>query len=196
MARKAGRSPEDTRRALLDAAAAVIRTRGVAASLDEIARAAGVSKGGLLYHFATKDDLVRALAQDLFDAFRAEVTAALDPADQAPGRLTRAYVRASLAAAHDDVAARESITLVAQLNSFPEIVELARADTAGWFDDLRADGLPDHVLLLVVSAADGASTAPMWGGALPPAGVRLLERQLVDLTRDEDLWPRIDPGSR
>ena len=62
MARTAGRAPDQTRRALLDAAARVVRERGVSARLDEIAQAAGVSKGGLLYYYANKDELLDALA--------------------------------------------------------------------------------------------------------------------------------------
>lgn len=182
MPRKAGRGPQETRRALLDAAGTVIRTSGIAASLDEIAKAAGVSKGGLLYHFPAKDALVRTLAQDLLDAFRTEVHAALDPADTAPGRLTRAYVRASLDTSYDEVAVRENIALIAQLISIPEIAELARADAERWDRDLRADGLPGPVVTLVVAAADGASTAPLWGAGIDVTAARELEQQLLDLT--------------
>ncbi|GAB3148729.1 TetR family transcriptional regulator [Amycolatopsis stemonae] len=182
MPRKAGRSPEETRRALLDAAGSVIRTRGISASLDDIAKAAGVSKGGLLYHFPAKDALVRTLAQDILDTYRAEVLAALDPADRAPGRLTRAYVRASLDTSYDEVAVRENIALVAQLISIPEIAEIARADAEKWNDDLREDGLPDHVVTLVIAAADGASTAPLWGVGLEVAAARKLEEQLIAMT--------------
>jgi AcrR family transcriptional regulator len=193
MARKAGRAPEETRRALLDAAAAVIRTRGVAASLDEIAREAEVSKGGLLYHFASKDDLVRALAHDLLGTFRTQVAAVADPADQAPGGLVRAYVRACLASTHDEVALRDSAALVTQLSTLPEIAELARADARRWTAELHADGLPEHVVSLVVAAADGASTAPLWGGTVSRAEARLLEHQLVRLTLDQGLWPHLEP---
>ncbi|MFC5286495.1 TetR/AcrR family transcriptional regulator [Actinokineospora guangxiensis] len=193
MARKSGRTPEETRRALLDAAATVIRDRGMAASLDEIARVAAVSKGGLLYHFATKDDLVRALAQDMLEAFRAQVAAAADPADTAPGRLTRGYVRACLASAHEEAALREAVALVARLHSFPEVADLARDDTRRWTEDLRADGLPDHVLALVVAAADGAGIAPLWGGVVPSVEARMLERQLLHLTLDRRLWPHLLP---
>ena len=193
MARKAGRPPQATRRALLEAAGAAIRARGPAASLEDIARHAGVSKGGLLYHFATKDDLVRALAEDMLAAFRAQVVAAADPADTAPGRLTRGYVRACLASAHEEDALRQSVALVAQLHSFPEVADLARDDTHRWTEDLRADGLPDHVLALVVAAADGASIAPLWGGVVPGVEARLLERQLLHLTLDEGLWPHLLP---
>ncbi|MEU0794505.1 TetR/AcrR family transcriptional regulator [Amycolatopsis sp. NPDC005961] len=184
MPRKAGRSPEETRRALLDAAGTVIRTRGVPASLDDIAKAAGVSKGGLLYHFPAKDALVRALAQDILDTFRAEVLAALDPEDTRAGRLTRAYIRASLDTSYDEVAVRENIALIAQLISIPEIAALARADAERWDRDLHDDGLPDHVVTLVVAAADGASTAPLWGVGLAVAAARRLEQQLLDLTSD------------
>lgn len=184
MPRKAGRSPEETRRALLDAAGTAIRTRGVSASLDDVAKAAGVSKGGLLYHFPAKDALVRALAQDILDTYRAEVLAALDPGDTRPGRLTRAYIRASLDTSYDEVAVRENIALIAQLISIPEIAGLARADAERWERDLHDDGLPDHVVTLVVAAADGASTAPLWGVGLEVAAARKLEQQLIDLTLD------------
>lgn len=183
MPRKAGRSPEETRRALLDAAAKVIRTRGVSASLDDIAREAGVSKGGLLYHFPAKDVLVRTLAQDILDTFRTEVREALDPADTSPGRLTRAYVRASLDTSQDEVAIRENIALIAQLMSIPEVAGLARADAGQWERELHDDGLPAHVVTLVVAAADGASTAPLWGVGIDVAAARKLEQQLLDLTR-------------
>jgi TetR/AcrR family transcriptional repressor of nem operon len=48
---------------LLDAAVSAIRHRGYAgASVDEICRAAGVSKGAFFHHFRSKDDLAAAAA--------------------------------------------------------------------------------------------------------------------------------------
>jgi AcrR family transcriptional regulator len=68
MGRSVSRSA--TRRRLLDAAVAVVRREGPRAlTLDAVAAEAGVSKGGLLYHFATKDDLVDALIEDWRDSF-------------------------------------------------------------------------------------------------------------------------------
>ena len=44
---------------ILDAAEELICTRGIAGfTLDGVAQAAGVSKGGLLYHFRSKDSLI------------------------------------------------------------------------------------------------------------------------------------------
>ncbi|MCG8915235.1 TetR/AcrR family transcriptional regulator [Actinokineospora sp. PR83] len=196
MPRKAGRSAEDTRRALLDAAGAAVRARGVSASLDDIARQAGVSKGGLLHHFASKDELVRALAEDLLAGFRADVTAAVDPADTGPGALTRAYVRVCVEFARDDVAVREIQPLISHLSTIPEVAEIARADARRWRDDLRGDGLPDHITALVAAAADGISAAPDWSTPLDDSALRGLEAVLLALTTDTRLWDHLDvvPG--
>lgn len=48
---------------LLTAAGAAFRRHGVAASLDDIARSAGVGIGTLYRHFPTRNDLVAALVQ-------------------------------------------------------------------------------------------------------------------------------------
>ncbi|OLR93520.1 TetR/AcrR family transcriptional regulator [Actinokineospora bangkokensis] len=191
MPRKAGRSPEDTRRALMTAAAAAIRTGGLSVPLGGIATAAGVSKGGLLYHFPTKDSLVLALAQESVDTFRAEVLAAVDPDDTAPGRLCRAYVRACLDTLDDDQAVRNNLALVAQLLTDPAVADLLAADARRWNADLAADGLPRPILDLVVAAADGASVAPIWAATLQPGPLVGLRRVLLALTSDEALWERL-----
>ena len=58
--------PERTREALLDAAKAILIEQGPARlTLEAVAAQAGVSKGGLLYHFPSKSALVDGLAQRL-----------------------------------------------------------------------------------------------------------------------------------
>ena len=193
MPRVAGRTREDTRRALLDAAGACLRARGTSATLDHIAKHAGVSKGGLLHHFATKDDLVRALAQDLFDRFRANVLAAVDPADTAPGRLTRAYIRVSAAFSHDQRTFRDLVPLISHLVAIPEITDLAEADTRRWHDDLATDGLPPHITDLVIAAADGISTVPSWNNHSNPEALRNLEALLLALTTNATAWDHLAP---
>ena len=58
--------PPLARERVLDAFEAIlIDEGGRAATLDAVARRAGVSKGGLLYHFASKDDLAAGLVNRL-----------------------------------------------------------------------------------------------------------------------------------
>src|SRR5690606_16330307 len=62
VARKTKEEAEITRERLLDAAAQVFCHRGVtSASLDDIAKTAGVTRGALYWHFRNKTDLMEAL---------------------------------------------------------------------------------------------------------------------------------------
>lgn len=60
----------EARTRILQAASEVIRQEGaLALTLDAVATKAGVSKGGLLYHFPSKDALMRGLLEHLLDSF-------------------------------------------------------------------------------------------------------------------------------
>lgn len=180
MGRTSGRSPEDTRRLVLDAAGSAIRRGGVGTTLDLVAREAGVSKGGLVYHFPSKTSLLVALAQAELDTFRDAVHAHLDRPERTPGRLVRAYVRASLAPV-DEGEALERFTLIAQLLAVPEILHLARADDERWQAALAADGVPEATRTLVLAAADGIGGRPLWAADLEPAARERLTTDLLDM---------------
>jgi AcrR family transcriptional regulator len=181
MARTAGRSAEDTRRLILDTAAHLIGRRGTTVPVSEIAQEAGVSKGGLLYHFATKEALLQALTEDLILQFREQVHGRAEQEGPGPGRLTRAYIRVSLAEAGDHACLRDSIALAAKLMFEPELERLVQQDADRWKEELRQDGLDPSIVRLVVAAADGSSSAPLWGAILDEADRLALEEQLLAL---------------
>ena len=61
-------TPAARRQAILEAAISVFAQHGFdAATTDDIARAAGLSKGGLYWHFKSKDDIPAAILMQLFD---------------------------------------------------------------------------------------------------------------------------------
>ena len=61
-------TPAARRQAILEAAIAVFAQHGFdAATTDDIARAAGLSKGGLYWHFKSKDDILAAILMQIFD---------------------------------------------------------------------------------------------------------------------------------
>ena len=63
---------KNLREVLLDAAEDLIVERGAAGvSLDKVAARAGVSKGGLLYHFPSKNALAQALIQRMVESMHA-----------------------------------------------------------------------------------------------------------------------------
>lgn len=175
------RDPVRTRRALLDAAATAVERHGAGVSVDVIARTAGVSKSGLLHHFGSKDGLLVALAQDSFDRFAAQVDAHTDPADLAPGRLIRGYLRATFAAAADpDIA--DYLAVAAQLAVVPAVADAAGDDFRVWEDRLTADGFDRTIAQLILLAASGAEMGESVGWV--PGGDRdQLRDRLIRLTR-------------
>ncbi|HEY3606036.1 MAG TPA: helix-turn-helix domain-containing protein [Pseudonocardiaceae bacterium] len=74
------RDAELNRRRIIAAAREVFRERGLAATLDDVARHAGVGVGTVYRRFANKEELVDALFADMVDAADAiTIEAAADP---------------------------------------------------------------------------------------------------------------------
>src|SRR5436190_6241318 len=79
---------EDTRRSLMNASRLVFAEHGYAdASLDDIARRAGVTKGALYHHFENKAALLEAIYVELELEIAAKVKSAIEGA--AGGAMTR-----------------------------------------------------------------------------------------------------------
>jgi AcrR family transcriptional regulator len=71
------------RRLLLSAAAKAFAEQGTEVSIAEIAHRAGIAKGTVFRHFATKDDLIAAIMGEMLDSLAATgagLSAAADPA--------------------------------------------------------------------------------------------------------------------
>jgi len=92
------KEPEAVRRALLDAAARLALHHGLAGlSIQAVADAAGVTKGGLFHHFPSRDTLLDGLIADLVRRLDDEIDALMANDPQPHGAFTRAYVNSALA---------------------------------------------------------------------------------------------------
>jgi AcrR family transcriptional regulator len=150
----------DTRAKLLDAASAVIRRDGPRAlTLDAVAAQAGVSKGGLLYHFASKRDLLDALVARWLDEFQQDI-------DAAPGGFAERYVRAS------DGAKAEEAGLLAALVADPRALATVRERHAAWQDRVVTESADPVGATVARLAADGLWLADLLGVAPPAGGLR------------------------
>jgi len=193
----ASRDAPRTRRALLDAAARAVLAHGATVSLEIVAREAGVSKGGLLHHFPSKDALFTGLVDDLIEQFAAAVDAQLDPDDDRPGRVTRAYVRAvfaDLELADNVEITRDHTTLMAALGRLPSVLARAEEDGRRWRAALAADGLHPQRSMLITRAADGTATASLFEGHLDPG--ELAETRDVLLALTHETGPLVPDGHR
>lgn len=108
------KQPVLVRRQLLDVAARLAAKQGMASvTLDAVSGASGVSKGGLLHHFPTKNALLDALFESLLERFDEELDERMR-ADPLPhGRFTRAYLLAcaSIREKRDDSSQWAQVTI-------------------------------------------------------------------------------------
>ena len=85
------RGTTDTRTRILTAANHLVESEGVERlTLETAAQAAGVSKGGLLYHFPNKDALIEGMVRQMLDEFTLAMEEVLAQEPEAPGRWARA----------------------------------------------------------------------------------------------------------
>lgn len=149
------------REVILDAALDVFAAHGFhGATLDRIARAAGLSKPNLLYYFASKEAIHLALLEGLLDTWL-DPLRALDP-DGEPLAEILTYVRRKLDLAHDYP--RESRLFANEiLQGAPRIraaidgplkalVDQKAAVLQGWIDAGRIAPVNPHHLIVSVWA--------------------------------------------
>jgi AcrR family transcriptional regulator len=166
--------PRDRRNDLLDAAEQVLSRGGPQAlTLQTVAAEAGVSKGGLLYHFANKAELVAALVERLVADTNANL-ARYD--DGKPGSYTRAYIEGttrSITAEDGDAVLRRWAVILAACTE-PGMQEPISRAFEKWMECKPSDEFPLRAQIARL-AADG-----LWWNA-----------QFVEAFRDPELNRRI-----
>ncbi|PJF24919.1 MAG: TetR family transcriptional regulator, partial [Phototrophicales bacterium] len=81
---------------LLNAASQIVLEKGAAhLTLEAVAALAGVSKGGLLYHFPSKEALIKGMLEQYLTDFSTLVAQSYAALPEGRGRWLRAYVNAS-----------------------------------------------------------------------------------------------------
>jgi AcrR family transcriptional regulator len=182
------RDRERTRRAILEAAEQAIVQKGTKVSLAEIAALAGVTKSGLMHHFATRDELTARLVEHICARLWQEVRAHVDLGENRPGKFTRGYVRA-LTGGSDYVTRIFSPSgLLATLGSLDAelTAPFEEEDARAWNEAFDADGLPPGRALAVRYAAEGLAAAVntpyLMADQLADARAELLALTEVDAT--------------
>jgi AcrR family transcriptional regulator len=152
---------------LLDAAEAVVLRLGVTGlTLDAVAAQAGVSKGGLLYHFPSKERLIAAMVGRIASLWRNDFRAAIESVPPGPGRVPRGCLNTCFEcdpSQWSDCIRRASVVLLAALTANPELVQPMRAAHAEIDDLVRHDGLKEGYAETVLAAVDGLWFSRVFG---------------------------------
>lgn len=144
-----------TRDKIIDAAMAIVREQGAAKlTLDEAAKSAGISKGGVLYHFKTKDDLIRGMVERMVNQCDLLSHAYYQEEPEGPYRWARTVVRIAFdpnGPSSDSV----SGALMAAMALQPELVAPLQAKYEEWIERIHSDSPNPLLAGLVCTAMDG-----------------------------------------
>jgi AcrR family transcriptional regulator len=153
-----------TRTRLLDAAVALVRRDGAhALTLEAVAAEAGASKGGLLYHFKSKRELLDAMVERWVQGWQDHIDA-----ESGAGGFVSGYVTATdLGGASREREAE--FGLLAALIAEPAVLETVRERYAGWQQRVEHEGGDPVQATVARLAADGLWLADLLGFA-PPRG--------------------------
>jgi AcrR family transcriptional regulator len=178
------KTPIETREKLVQAAAQLVVSKGInRVTLEQVALEAGVSKGGLLHHFPTKQALLSGLMEQVGRVFKArlEKFMGLETSDQ-PGRLARAYIRASFEYEADELQLTNAIAKV--VSEFPELLLELQEEFAQLDQEMQSDGLPAARAIVIRLACDGLWFSELIGMASlqEPLRQQMLE-ELIAMTK-------------
>ncbi|WP_230973169.1 TetR/AcrR family transcriptional regulator [Burkholderia vietnamiensis] len=156
-----------TKRKIFEASRQILQEKGILGlTLAEAAAVAGVSKGGLLYHFSSKSELLAGLLDFEAATFEQAVTeAAL--ADGEPGAWTRAYI---IASSEQALQGRSLSAVIGSLLLEPGLLPVYAGHVARWGELLARDPLPERTARLIRFAVEG-----LWFDEV--CGVRPLEAE-------------------
>ncbi|TWU58615.1 HTH-type transcriptional regulator BetI [Rubripirellula tenax] len=142
---------------ILFAVMELIRDGGLpAATLSAVCKRAGISKGGLMHHYPSKEALVDAFIARSADQCLAETHSHLATIPRGEGRRTKAYVNFTLREPMmcDPTGSREvSAVMIALMQG--RLTHHAMGYYQRIADELRGDGVSKSLRELIVTSIDG-----------------------------------------
>jgi len=177
---------ERSRNAVIQAALTVIARDGPGRlTLDAIARESGISKGGLMHQFRTKEAVLKALLEhqiEQFERFTQTYLASLDPENPEP------QLSAQIATTRRAINEPRSVAfaVLGALATEPDLLSQSRDLDAAMVEHIKAEAADPDLALLRWLAARGLLMTSMLG--LCPLDEAERER-LFDRLLDHRQWP-------
>jgi AcrR family transcriptional regulator len=174
-----------TREIAIAAALAIITREGASKlTIDAIARESGVSKGGVLHHFRTKEAVLKALFEHQIESGTALIQSLLD--NMAPGH-PEPHLAAQIAAFRTAVSHPKSASfaIARAMADAPELLAGIRENDAKRIEIVKAEAGDPTIALVRWSAAMGLALSEILG--LSPLAAEERDR-LFDYLQDDRHW--------
>ena len=172
---------DETREALLDAAKRVMQREGAGnLTLDAVAKEAGVSKGGLLYHYPSKGDLLRGMLAAGGERMRRDLEGQMRRSP-GPKGFARAFLNLAVYGPPDQACKPpvEAVwSMLAATANDPTLLDPIRESQAEWGRRLAEEPIDPDVANLIRLVGRGLWMTEIFGFEAPTVDER---RRLHDL---------------
>jgi len=174
----------DTRLKIFRACSEILRREGLNnLTLQSVAQEAGISKGGLLYHFETKQALIEALFEYHNGIFEARLAELVEIEGEKPGAFLRAYTKASAEQMKDPDSASLYASLFAAEEQYTGAHKLMREKYVNWQKQIDSCGIDSDWAMLLRFAVDGLWFIEMHQYSPPSSEQReKIVQMIVDMT--------------
>jgi AcrR family transcriptional regulator len=157
-----------TKKSILDAASTIILEKGAEAlTLEAVALQAGMSKGGLLYHFSSKRKLIEGMIDRLISETQNEIEKKMQ---ENGGKFLQAYIDITICP--HPLYQKLSCALFAAIANEPDLIHPLQFCFQVWQERIAADAPSPEIGTLIRLAMDGLWLSELFDFAPPPPMLR------------------------
>ncbi|MBM7551342.1 TetR/AcrR family transcriptional regulator [Thalassobacillus pellis] len=139
---------------ILEAASKIVTDRGIFnLTLEAVAEEAGISKGGLLYHFPSKEALVQGMVEHLAGNYREKISKNAKEDAEEKGKWTRSFLDVTFNQSYQNKDMNAGLLAAKAVNS--DLLEPIREAYKQWQHNIENDGLDPVKATIIRLAIDG-----------------------------------------
>ncbi|QAS53671.1 TetR/AcrR family transcriptional regulator [Halobacillus litoralis] len=139
---------------ILTAASKIVSDRGIFnLTLEAVAEEAGISKGGLLYHYPSKEALVQGMVEHLAKNYREKIENNVEEDAGENGKWTRSFLEVTFNQSYENKDMNAGLLAAKAVNS--DLLEPIRDAYKYWQTNIENDGLDPVKATIIRLAIDG-----------------------------------------
>ncbi|WP_182199745.1 TetR/AcrR family transcriptional regulator [Paraliobacillus salinarum] len=146
---------------ILNAASKVVSKRGIFnLTLDAVAEEAGISKGGLLYHFPSKEALVEGMVEHLAKNYREKIANNAEADENQRGSWIRSYVDVTFNQTYENKDMNAGLLAAKAVNA--DLLDPIRNLYEEWQEHIENEGIDPMKATIIRLATDGIWLAELF----------------------------------
>lgn len=163
---------------ILNAASGIVSEKGIFnLTLEAVAKEAGISKGGLLYHFPSKEALVKGMVEHLAQNYQNKISDNVERDPLERGKWTRSFLNVTFNQGYPNKDMHAGLLAAKAVN--PKLMAPLHDAYEKWQGNIENDGLDPIDATIIRLAADGIWLA------------ELLEHYNIDNEKKKEVYKRL-----